>query len=73
MLIVPVRSSSNKSKILLIPFLVSLSPNFEVIASRNYSKSISLPSLYKSAIILKIVGFLDSNPRLCIADLSYLN
>ena len=72
MLIDPVRSSSNRSKILLIPFLVYLSPSFEVIASKNYSKSIYLPSDYKSAIILKIVGFLDSNPRLCIADLSSL-
>jgi len=68
----PERSSSNKSNILLIPFLDSLSPSFEVIASRNSSKSIYLPSLYKSAIILKIVGFFDSKPRLCIADLSYL-
>lgn len=35
-----------------------LSPSFEVIPSKNYSKSISLPRDSKSAIILKIVGFL---------------
>ena len=59
MLIDPVRSSSNRSKIRLIPFLVYLSPSLDVIASRNSSKSISRPSPSKSAIILKIVGFLD--------------
>lgn len=42
-------------------------------ASRNSSKSISRPSLSRSAIMLKIVGFLDSKPKLCIADLSSLN
>ena len=41
MLIDPVRSSSNRSKIRLIPFLVYLSPSLDVIASRNSSKSIS--------------------------------
>lgn len=50
-----------------------LSPSFEVIASRNSSKSISRPSPSSSAIIWKIVGFLDSKPRLCMADLSYLD
>jgi hypothetical protein len=49
-----------------------LSPNLAVIPSRNSSKSIYLPSASRSAIILKIVGFLDSNPKLCIADLSSL-
>lgn len=53
--------------------LDSLSPNFDVIASRNSSKSIYLPSLSNYVIIWKIVGFLDSNPRLCMADLSYLS
>ena len=48
-----------------------LSPSFEVIPSMNSSKSTSLPKLSRSEIILKMVGFLDSNPRLCIADLSY--
>jgi hypothetical protein len=75
----PVPSSSNRSKILLMPLyvrvidtLVSLSPNLEVMASKNYSKSISRPWPYKSAIIWKIVGFFDSKPRLCIAALSSL-
>jgi hypothetical protein len=72
-LIEPDLSSSNKSKILLIPFLDYLSPNLDVIASKNSSKSIYLPSLSSSAIIWKIVGFLDSKPKLCIADLSYLD
>ena len=72
-LIFPLRSSSKRSNILLIPFLDSLSPSLAVIASKNSSKSIYLPSLSRSAIILKIVGFLDSNPRLCIADLSSLH
>lgn len=79
MLMDPVRSSSKRSKIRLIPAYVSiqitldsLSPNLEVIASRNSSKSIYLPSDSKSAIMLKMVGFFDSNPRLCIADLSSL-
>ena len=49
-----------------------LSPSFDVIPSINSSKSTSLPKPYSSEIILKMVGFLDSNPRLCIADLSYL-
>ena len=40
--------------------------------SKNYSKSTSLPKDSKSAIMLKIVGFLLSNPRLCIADFSSL-
>ncbi len=75
----PVLSSSKRSKILLIPFqinqrftLVYLSPNLEVIPSKNSSKSISLPSASRSEIMLKMVGFLVSNPRLCMADLSYL-
>lgn len=62
-------SSLNK----FIITLVYLSPNFEVIASKNYSKSISRPSDYKSAIMLKIVGFFDSKPKLCMADLSSLH
>lgn len=76
----PDRSSSNKSKILLMPFYInllftldSLSPNLAVIPSKNSSKSISRPSAYKSAIILNMVGFLDSKPRLCIADFNSLN
>ena len=80
MLMFPVRSSSNKSNILLIPFYIpikytldSLSPNLAVIASKNSSKSIYRPSLSRSAIILKMVGFLDSKPKLCMADLSHLN
>ena len=72
-LMFPLRSSSKRSNILLIPFLDSLSPSLAVIASKNSSKSIYLPSLSRSAIILKIVGFLDSNPRLCMADLSSLH
>ena len=47
-----------------------LSPNLEVIPSKNYSKSISLPSAYKSEIMLKMVGFFDSKPKDCMADLS---
>ena len=50
-----------------------LSPSLAVIQSRNSSKLIYLPWLSNSAIILKIVGFLDSKPRLCIADFNYLN
>jgi len=50
--------------------LLSLSPNFEVIPSRNSSKSTSRPSDSSSLIMLKIVGFFDSKPRLCMADLS---
>lgn len=50
--------------------LDSLSPNLDVMPSRNSSKSTSLPRDSSSAIMLKIVGFLLSNPRLCIADLS---
>jgi hypothetical protein len=79
MLMKPDPSSSKRSKILLMPFyastfstLLSLSPNFEVMASRNYSKSISRPWLSRSAIMWKIVGFLDSKPRLCIAAFSSL-
>jgi len=51
----------------LMPSLVSLFPNLDVIASKNYSKSISglkgldelnkYPSFSNSAIILKMVGF----------------
>ena len=80
MLMFPVLSSSNRSKIRLIPAwiriwitLVYLSPSLEVMASKNYSKSIYLPSDSKSAIMLKIVGFFDSKPRLCMADFNYLN
>lgn len=47
-----------------------LSPNLEVIPSKNYSKSISLPSAYKSPIMLKMVGFFVSKPKDCMADLS---
>lgn len=75
----PVLSSSKRSKILLMPFqinqkitLVYLSPNLAVIPSKNSSKSISLPSASRSEIMLKMVGFLVSNPRLCMADLSSL-
>jgi len=50
----------------------SLSPRREVMPSRNSSKSISRPRDSSSAIMLKMVGFLDSKPRLCMADLSYL-
>lgn len=53
--------------------LDSLSPSLEVMASKNSSKSISRPSLSSSVIMLKIVGFFDSKPRLCIADFSSLN
>lgn len=49
---------------------LSLSPNLEVIPSRNSSKSTYLPSDSSSEIMLKMVGFLDSKPRLCIADFS---
>lgn len=56
----------------LVFTLDSLSPSLEVIASKNYSKSISRPSASKSAIMLNIVGFLASNPKLCIADFSSL-
>ena len=49
-----------------------LSPSLEVMPSMNSSKSTSLPRLSSSAIMLKMVGFLDSNPRLCMADFSYL-
>lgn len=38
--------------------LDSLSPSLEVIPSKNSSKSTSLPKLSRSAIMLKIVGFL---------------
>ena len=40
--------------------------------SRNSSKSISRPSASRSAIMLKMVGFLVSKPNDCMADLSYL-
>jgi hypothetical protein len=50
--------------------LLSLSPSLEVMPSRNSSKSTSLPRDSSSAIMLKMVGFLDSKPRLCMADLS---
>ncbi len=40
--------------------------------SKNYSKSISLPSASRSAIMLKMVGFLDSKPSDCMADFNYL-
>lgn len=52
--------------------LDSLSPNFEVIPSRNSSKSTYRPNDSRSAIMLNMVGFLLSKPKLCIADLSYL-
>ena len=39
---------------------------------KNSSKSISRPSLSRSAIMLKIVGFFDSKPSDCMADFSYL-
>ena len=42
----------------------SLSPKREVMPSRNSSKSTSRPRPSRSAIMLKIVGFLLSNPRL---------
>ena len=51
---------------------VYLSPSLAVIPSRNSSKSIYLPSASRSAIILKMVGFLVSKPSDCIADLSSL-
>ena len=50
--------------------LLSLSPSLEVMPSRNSSKSTSRPRDSSSAIMLKIVGFLLSKPRLCMADLS---
>jgi hypothetical protein len=49
---------------------VSLSPSLEVMPSRNSSKSTSRPSDSSSPIMLKMVGFLLSNPRLCMADFS---
>ena len=48
----------------------SLSPSLEVMPSRNSSKSTSRPRPSSSLIMLKMVGFLLSNPRLCMADLS---
>lgn len=53
--------------------LDSLSPSLEVIASRNSSKSIYLDSDSRSAIMLNIVGFFASKPKLCIADFNYLD
>lgn len=50
----------------------SLSPKREVMPSRNSSKSTSRPRPSRSAIMLKIVGFLLSNPRLLMADFSSL-
>jgi len=52
--------------------LDSLSPRREVMPSRNSSKSTSRPRPSRSAIMLKIVGFLLSNPRLLMADFSSL-
>ena len=52
--------------------LDSLSPRREVMPSRNSSKSTYLPSPSRSAIMLKMVGFLLSKPRLCMALFSYL-
>lgn len=68
-----VENAVNTSLIYKLVFtLDSLSPSFEVIASKNYSKSISRPSASRSAIMLNIVGFLASNPKLCIADFNSL-
>jgi hypothetical protein len=50
--------------------LLSLSPRREVMPSRNSSKSTSLPRPSRSAIMLKMVGFLLSKPRLLMADFS---
>ena len=50
----------------------SLSPSFEVIPSINSSKSTSRPRDSRSEIMLKMVGFLLSKPRLCMADFNYL-
>jgi hypothetical protein len=55
-----------------MPSLDSLSPSFEVIASKNYSNSISVPSFSKSAIMLYIVGFFYWKPKDYIAALSSL-
>ena len=52
--------------------LDSLSPRREVMPSRNSSKSTSRPRPSRSAIMLKMVGFLLSNPRLLMADFSSL-
>ena len=71
---VKLKSQINKLKILSIPSLVSLSPSLLLMASTNPSKSI--PPLFwfsgvsSSAIKWKIVGFLVSNPRDYMADLS---
>ena len=54
----------NKSKYTLD----SLSPSLEVMPSRNSSKSTSRPSPSRSAIMLKMVGFLLSKPSDCMAD-----
>ena len=63
-----------RSKILLIPSLLSLSPNLLLIASTKLSKSIppffAASGVSRSAISWKIVGFFESNPKDCIAALS---
>lgn len=67
----PVFQSSNRLKIFLIFYLVSLSETLAVISSKNYSKSICPePSASKSDIIWQIVWFLDSKPRDVMAALS---
>ena len=48
--------------------LDSLSPSLLVMPSKNSSKSTSRPSPSSSAIMLKMVGFLLSKPRDCMAD-----
>ena len=69
-------SSMNKSKILLIPSLLSLSPSLLLMASTKLSKSIppffAASGVSRSAMSWKIVGFFESNPNDCIAALSSL-
>ena len=62
--------------IAIIPSFDSLSPSLLLIASTNASKSIppflAASTVSKSAMSWKMVGFLESNPKDCIAALSSL-
>ena len=69
-------SSINKSNILLIPSLDSLSPNLSFIASTKSSNVIppflSASGVSNSEMSWNIVGFMLSNPRDCVVALSSL-
>ena len=64
----------NKSKILLIPFFDSLSPNLSLIASTKSSKEIptflSASMVSQSALICFMIWFLLSKPNDYIVDFS---